>query len=58
MVREEVDSDIGQFVSKRAFDCNSLVTYEEESQSMVWLVFKWCSAMLLLSSPFLVARLC
>ena len=29
-----------------------------ESQSLAWLVFKWCSAMLLLRSPFLVARLC
>ena len=30
----------------------------DRSQSIVWLALKWCSVMLLLGSPFLVARLC
>ena len=35
-----------------------VVKHVAESQSIVWRVFKWCLAMLLLMSPFFVACLC
>ena len=57
-MREEVDDDLGQFVCKPAFECNSLkvvgtVWHKNvaESLSIVWLAFRWSSAMLLLRSP-------